>query len=222
MDDKKIRIFLADDHSLLRNGIVSLLENVPNIYVVGEAATGRELVTKYFESRPDVVITDISMPVLSGLEAAVKIRARDKSAKILFLSVNDSEEFIYKANKIGALGLVNKTIAKGDLIFAIETVFSGRKYFGGNISEAKLAQIMSKYNLKKEVKAAEKIELSYQEIETLKMICEGYQSTEIADKLCLSKRTVEKHRANVMKKFNVKNIALLIRYIYENNILDEN
>lgn len=216
----RIRIFLADDHNLVRNGIASLLEDVPNIYIVGEASNGRELVTKYFEYKPDVVVTDISMPILSGLEATVKIRARDKNAKILFLSVNDSEMFIYKALRIGAMGLINKTIVKGDLVFAIETISSGQKYFGSNYNEGKLEEIINKYSVKREVKDTEHTKLGYQEFETLKLICEGLQSSEIADKLCLSKRTIDKYRANLMRKFNVTNTAQLISYVYKNNIID--
>jgi DNA-binding NarL/FixJ family response regulator len=220
MKTGRIRIFLADDHNLVRNGIASLLEDVPNIYIVGEASNGRELVTKYFEYKPDVVVTDISMPILSGLEATVKIRARDKNAKILFLSVNDSEMFIYKALRIGAMGLINKTIVKGDLVFAIETISSGQMYFGSNYNEAKLTEIINKYSVKREVKDNEHTKLGYQEFETLKLICEGLQSSEIADKLCLSKRTIDKYRANLMRKFNVTNTAQLISYVYKNNIID--
>lgn len=220
MNTNKIRIFLADDHNLVRNGIASLLEDVPNIYIVGEASNGRELVTKYFEFKPDVVVTDISMPILSGLEAAVKIRARDKSAKILFLSVNDSEVFINKAIKIGALGLVNKTILKGDLVYAIETVNNGEKYFGRNMPEEKLVQIMDKYSGKKETSPREKVRLSLQDLEILKLICDGVQSSEIADKLCLSKRTIDKHRSNIMHKLNVSNTAQLISYVFKNNLIE--
>lgn len=218
---EKIRVFLADDHNLVRDGFVSLLEDVPNIYIAGEASDGRELVTKYFEFRPDVVVTDISMPILSGIEAAVKIRARDKTAKILFLSVNDTEMFIYKALKIGALGLINKSIAKGDLVYAIETVFSGQKYFGRNYTEDKLSEIIEKYKEKIEVGLAEEeVKLGVQEFETLKMICEGLQSSEIAEKLCLSKKTIDKHRASLMRKFNVTNTAQLIRHVFKNNIIE--
>ncbi|MGE5680097.1 MAG: response regulator [Bacillota bacterium] len=221
MADGKIRIMLADDHNLVRNGIVSLLENCPGIYIVGEASNGREVVTKYFEYRPDVLVTDISMPVLTGIEAAEKIRARDKSAKILFLSVNDSEEYIYKALKVGALGLVNKTIAKGELIFAIETVNSGEKYFGNIYSEEKLEEIYDKYKEKKEViSITESINLTYKELEILKFICEGMQSSEIADKLCFSKKTIDGYRSSIMRKFNVSSTSQLIRYVYVNKILE--
>lgn len=220
MTNEKIRMILADDHTLLRNGIVSMLENVPNIYIAGEACNGRELVVKYFECLPDVVVTDISMPKLSGIEAAEKILVRDKNAKILFLSVNDSEDYIYKTLKLGALGLVNKTIARGDLIFAIETVYGGKRYFGRTYTEEKLLKILDKYEATKEENITNKTNLTHQEFETLRLICEGLQSSGIADKMFLSKKTVDKHRSSIMKKFNVSNIAQLIRFVYKNNIIE--
>ncbi|HEX2962717.1 MAG TPA: response regulator transcription factor [Ignavibacteriales bacterium] len=215
----RIRILLADDHHLVRHGIASLLESVPNIYIAGEAGDGRELITKYFDLRPDVVVTDISMPGLSGIEAAEKILLKDKDARILFLSVHDSMEIVYKVLRAGGLGLINKTIAKGDLVYAIETVNSGERYFGSGYTEEKLSRIMERYDDDKEEIAGDGPELTDNDIEILKLICEGLQSAEIAEKMNLSKKTIDKHRAAMMKKLNVTNTAQLIRYAYKNNIL---
>lgn len=220
MKSEKISIILADDHNLVRNGIASLLESASGIYILGEADDGRDLVTRYFEYKPDVVVTDISMPFLSGPAAAEKIKARDKNAKILFLSVFDTEEYIYQALKVGALGLINKSIAKGELILAIETVNRGQKYFGKAYNEEKLNNIYAKYEEIEEGKNSSNIGLTPREFETLKLICEGLQNSEIADRLYLSKRTVECYRSNIMKKFNVSNTSRLIKYVYLNKILE--
>jgi len=219
MTAEKIRIFLADDHHLVRNGIASLLDNVPGIYLAGEASNGRELVTRYFESRPDVVITDISMPEITGIEAAEKILAGDKNAKILFLSVNDSEEYIHKALEIGALGLINKSISKGDLILAIETVYSGNKYFGGGYPEEELCRILDKYEKKKKSIRVSVGELTPKELEVLKLLCEGMSSQEIAEKMDLSKRTIDHYSSIIMDKFNVSNTSRLVRHVFVNKIL---
>lgn len=220
MANKRIRILLADDHHLVRHGIASLLESVPNIYIAGEAGDGRELLTKYFELKPDVVVTDISMPGISGIEAAGKILSKDSNARILFLSVHDSPEIIYNILKAGGLGLVNKTIAKGDLVYAIETVNSGEKYFGSAYTEEKLRQVMERYNGEKKESSGIDAELNPGDLSMIRLICEGFQSSEIADKMNMSKKTVDKHRAILMKKLNLSNTAQLISYAYKNNIME--
>lgn len=220
MANKRIRILLADDHHLVRHGIASLLESVPNIYIAGEAGDGRELLTKYFELKPDVVVTDISMPGISGIEAAGKILSKDSNARILFLSVHDSPEIIYNILKAGGLGLVNKTIAKGDLVYAIETVNSGEKYFGSAYTEEKLRQVMERYNGEKKESSGIDAELNPGDLSMIRLICEGFQSSEIADKMNMSKKTVDKHRALLMKKLNLSNTAQLISYAYKNNIME--
>lgn len=219
MANSQIRIVLADDHNLVRNGIASLLENCPGIYIVGDASNGRELINRYFECTPDVVVTDISMPLLTGIEAAEKILARDKSAKILFLSVNDSDEYVYKALKVGALGLINKSVAKGDLVLAIEKVNSGERYFGKAYNDEKLLAISSRYKEKMKTKSHINAALTTNELETLRLICEGMQSQEIAERLCLSKKTIDSYRGALMKKFKVMNTSQLIRYVFVNKIL---
>ncbi|MGE5499345.1 MAG: response regulator, partial [Syntrophothermus sp.] len=186
----------------------------------GEAGAGRELITKYFELKPDVVVTDISMPGLSGIEAAEQILSKDKNAKILFLSVHDSTEIIYNILKAGGLGIVNKTVAKGDLVYAIETVNSGENYFGSAYTEEKLMQVMERYNEEKMESSKEDPELSPNDLRIIKLICEGFQSSEIAEKMNVSKKTIDKHRALLMKKLNISNTAQLIMYAYKNNIVE--
>jgi DNA-binding NarL/FixJ family response regulator len=220
MANSKITVILADDHNLVRNGIAGLLENTPGIYIIGEASNGRELVNKYSECMPDVVITDITMPVFSGIVAAEKIKAKNRKAKILFLSVSDSEEYIYQALKVGALGLINKSVTKGELVLAIETVSHGQKYFGKTYNQARLNEIFQKYNQNKNISKHYKMDLTSREIDTLRGICEGKQSIEIAEELGVSKRTIDGHRSNLMKKFDVTSTSQLIKYVYLNKIID--
>lgn len=220
MIKNKIGIIFADDHNLVRSGILSLIEDCPEIFIIGEAENGNDLLDRYFESRPDVVLTDIKMPVLSGIEAAEKIIEKDKNARILFLSVFDSEEFIYKALKAGALGLVNKTISKEELILAIETVFKGQKYFGRNYNEEKLCEIFDKYKEEKATGVRTKKRLNHNELAILRLICEGMQSLEIAEKLCLSKKTIDGYRSSILKKLEVSNTPQLIRFALINKIIE--
>ncbi|MGE5379236.1 MAG: response regulator transcription factor, partial [Candidatus Aminicenantes bacterium] len=115
MSENTIRVLIADDHNLVRGGIVSLLDSVSDIYVVGEADNGQDLISKYFEIKPDVVLTDISMPILTGIEAVKQIKKRDPSARILFVSVYEGNEYVYQILKVGGNGLVHKSIVKGEL-----------------------------------------------------------------------------------------------------------
>ena len=128
MQNTTIKILVADDHKLFRRGIVKLLESHSNIYVIGEAENGQQLLDEYFKVSPDIVLVDIAMPVMTGLESVEKIKESDPKAKALFLSMFDNDEYIYKVLKSGGMGLINKNIMEGELIFAIEQVYNNRKY----------------------------------------------------------------------------------------------
>lgn len=214
-----IRIVIADDHGLFREGVINLLKDSSELYIVGEASNGRELVNKYFEIKPDVVISDILMPDLSGIEAAKRIIEKDESAKILFLSMYDSEEYVYQILKVGGLGLLNKSVEKPELIKAIKEVNRGIKYFGKDRSEEKLNEIIDKYSNSKESISLQIEELTEREIEILHLVYEGLSSAEIADKLSLSKRTVDSHRSSLMKKLNSNTISQLIKTAIINRII---
>lgn len=211
--NKNIRIIVADDHRLFRSGIISLFDNEPEIFVIGEAENGNELVDQFFGLKPDVLLVDISMPKLSGTDAVIKIRKKDDTVKALFLSMHDGEEYMYYCLKAGGLGFVNKNVMKGELIFAIKEVYGGRKYFGPNINDEDLEKIILKYDsLYTPKKLKEKKTLSPREQEILKLISEGLTSGEIADKLYVSKRTIDSHRANLIQKLNLKSLPDLIKY----------
>jgi len=212
MLNKTIRILVADDHKLFRSGIISLLENEREVLVVGEAENGDELVEKYFKLKPDVVLVDISMPGLTGTEAIKKIRRKDQSIKALFLSMHDDEEYIYHCRKAGGKGLISKNIMKGELILAIKKVYEGGNYFGINLTERRLNDLTSKYHVLMENPKGDIDILSPREEQILRFISEGLTSGEIAEKLFVSKRTIDTHRTNLMQKLDLKSLPELIRY----------
>ena len=143
----KINVLLADDHHLFRAGIKKILDAQNNISVAGEAENGAQLITKYFALNPDVVLVDISMPVLSGTEAINRIKIKDPSVKALFLSMYDSEDYIYLCFISGGMGLINKNSMEDELVKAITKVSKGEKYFGKNYPEQKLNELRIKFEI---------------------------------------------------------------------------
>ena len=137
-----IKVLVVDDHKLFRTGVVRLLRDRPNIFVVAEAENGEELLNKYFNAKPDVVLVDIAMPKMSGLEAVSLVREKDQNVKALFLSMYDGDEYVYQVLKSGGMGLVNKNILEGELAYAIEQVYIGEKYFGSKWTEEKLQRLI--------------------------------------------------------------------------------
>ena len=199
---KRIRILLCDDHTLVRSGIASLLKNEDGIYVVGEAENGKEMIKKYFETNPDLIVADISMPELSGTDAFMKIKETSPDVKVLFLSVYYSEQYIYYALTAGAMGILNKSISKGELLYAIREIMDGRRYFGPEYDKNKLAVLVNKYAHEK--KKFTEHEISEFDDKMLIYISEGLTSIEIAKELFVSKHTIDAHRINIMKDYNLK------------------
>jgi two-component system, NarL family, response regulator NreC len=211
--NKYIRVLLADDHTLFRNGIISLLEAEKDIYVVGEVDNGNDLAGKYFEIMPDLVLLDISMPGKSGLEAAKEIRQRDHKAKLLFLSMHEEDEYIYHCIKAGGMGLINKNITKGELVLAIKKISEGMNYFRNNLNEEQIKHIYNKYDRSSYKRPTFLNDsLTAREKNVLKLIGKGLTSNEIAQQLNISKRTVDSFRSSIMQKLNIKNLPELIKY----------
>lgn len=214
MDEKKyLRVLIADDHSLFRNGIMSMFSENSEILIVGEAENGQEVISKYPELKPDVVLLDISMPEMSGFEILKKLLDIDKNVKVLFLSMYDSEDYIYNTIKAGGLGLVNKNILKGELIFAITKVAGNHFYFGANWDNEKINKLMKNH------KESEKksLSLSYslltkREKDILKFIAMGLTSRQISERLNVGKRTIDFYRSSIMQKMNVKTLPELIKF----------
>jgi two-component system response regulator NreC len=212
MDNNRIRILVADDHTLFRSGIINLMSDEKDIFVVGEAETGEELINKYIALKPDIVLADISMPGINGIDALKKLKESDPSVKFLFLSMHDDEEYISYCYKAGGMGLISKKVLKGELLFAIRTINEGKKYFGANVTEEKLKEILFKEKVKGAFNNSDDNLLTPREKEILKMISDGYTSSEIAEKLFLSKRTIDTHRTHLIQKLNLKSLPELIKY----------
>jgi DNA-binding NarL/FixJ family response regulator len=207
-----IKILVADDHKLFRRGIVRLLEDHSNIYVLGEAENGKQLIEEYFKVIPDVIIADIAMPVMSGLEALDKIREIDPDVKALFLSMFDTDEYIYKVLISGGMGLINKNIMEGELLLAIEQVYHNQKYFRGEWTEEKLEQLIIDFESHQDENIISASEINFREEQILKFLNEGLSSKDMAEKLQLSKKTIDFYRSNIMRKFDLKSTTDLIRF----------
>lgn len=213
MEGNKIKLVIADDHTLFRSGIISLIEDDEDIEIIGEASDGKNLIDLYNELKPDLLLIDISMPEKTGLEAAREIRARDDTVRILFLSMHEGTDYIYHSIKSGGNGLINKNILKSELITAIKSVMNGKDYFGANYSENDIKDIVSKYESFIEPSVfVQPTRLTEKEKEVLLLISEGLTSNEIGVKLNISKRTVDSHRQNIMQKMNLNSLPELIKY----------
>ena len=209
---EKIRLLLADDHNILRQGLIDIIENYSDICVVGEAEDGQGMLNKYFDLLPDVVLCDIEMPRVSGLEAAEKILKRDKNAKIIFLTMYNTDEFIYKAVKTGVTGFITKDVIKSELINAIRSVGKGEKYFMGRSAED-IQTIIDRYeNINTKKNDSRSIILTGTEKKILLYIAQGKTSEQIADELNKAKRTIDSLRSSIMSKLNLKSLPQLIRY----------
>ncbi len=222
-EDNKIKVLIADDHRLFREGLIRILEEYQDISIIGEAGDGEELLKKYFELKPDIILVDISMPIVSGTEAVKKIKKIEKSVKVLFLSMYYTEEYIYTCFKAGGSGLVSKNILEDELIDAIRIVNTGSRYFGKEYTEIKLNELIQQYDSVYITKYIKKDPpLTQRELEVLKLVGDGFTSADISNKLFIDLRTVDSHRTKIMHKLNFKSLSELIKYAVEYNMFLEN
>jgi DNA-binding NarL/FixJ family response regulator len=206
----KIKVLLADDHTIVRNGIRSLLEGLEDIEIVGEARDGAEALAKVKELSPDVLLIDIAMPVLNGIEAAVQVSRHYRKTRCLMLSMHQEEDYILKSVEAGACGYLLKDNTREEMLRALRSVAAGEKYFSPSVSSVIIASYLQK--MKESVTPpARKTRLSKQEKAILQFIVAGLSSRQIAEKLQLSVRTVENHRASMMKRLGVRNAVELVR-----------
>jgi DNA-binding NarL/FixJ family response regulator len=210
--NSKIKVLIADDHTLFRKGIIKILSDLPGVFVVGEADNGEDLVKKYFEVFPDVILVDIAMPIMSGPAAVNKILKRDPKAKALFLSMHDSEEYIYRVLDCGGKGLLSKNIAEGELTYALDLVFSGDRYFRGGWTKDKLEELVRHYESHEIEFTDSDGELNFREEQILKYLNDGLSSKDMAEKLNISKKTIDFYRSTLMKRFDLKTSTDLIRF----------
>jgi len=211
--EKQITIALVDDHMLVRNGIKSLLEEELDLEVIAEGSNGYDAIKIVEEKKPDILIIDVRMPELNGIDAVQKIQEKGSSSKSIVLSMHDSEEYILQSIKAGAFGYLLKDTDKKEFIKAIHTVHSGEKYFSGDISNIIVSNLLQNANTpEKAIETSNKEDtfgLTKKEKQILKLILTGKTNSEISDTLQNSKRTIETHRFNLMKKMNVKNLIEL-------------
>ena len=213
-----ISILLADDHEIVRRGLRALLETQTSYKVVGEAMTGRQAVEQARKLKPDVVIMDISMPELNGLEATRQIRDEIPQTEILILSVHESEQLVREVLEAGARGYVLKSDAGRDLIRAVETLYQHRPFFTAKVSEMVLEGYL-KGGGSVDYERSSLSRLTSREREIVQLLAEGKSNKEVAAILDLSVKTVETHRGNIMKKLDLHSISDLVRYAIRNQLV---
>ena len=213
----KVRIVIAEDHTILREGLRSLLSSNPNFEIVGEAKDGREAIRCVEKLKPDLILTDLSMPRMNGMEAIKEIKRESPATKVLVLTVHKAEEYILATFRAGADGYILKDSTHSELVMAVRKVLGGKHYISPEISEKVIEGYLEG---KKTLKSRTSWEtLTQREREILKLIAEGYKNKEIADDLCISVKTVEKHRANLMEKLDLHNIQALTTFAIERGLV---
>lgn len=204
-----IKLILADDHKLFREGVRSILENVDEIEIVDEVDDGRALINSLRINKADLIILDISMPGLSGIEACRLIHKEYPCIKVLILSMHSEESFVRSAIEAGASGYLPKEIDHNELVEAIQTVYNGGNYFSKDISSKLISSYLTK----------DKQHLTPREKEIIVLVCDGLSNKEIADKLSISVRTVDCHKNNILQKLGLKSSVDLVKYALKNELV---
>jgi len=213
----KVRILLADDHTILRDGIRSLLEDEPDMLVIGEAEDGRTTVKMACQLKPDVVLMDIAMPLLNGLEATRQIKRECPQVNVLILTMHENEEYIRQVLASGAMGYILKDAAARELLEAIHAVQRGEAVLSPAITRLVIENYLRWGDLQKEDNPHG---LTQREREVLQLIAEGYSTRQIAEILSISVKTVQAHRTNLMSKLDLHDRADLIKYAIQRKIID--
>lgn len=214
----KINILVVDDHSLVREGIIAMLSGVESFSIIGDAASGEESIPMVEALNPDVILMDINMPGLNGIETSKVLLAKNPALRIIILSMDVTQEYISEAIKAGVCGYLAKDSKKDVLIQAIRKVNSGEQYFGERVSEVIFKGFYSQS--KGEKIAKQNKDLSKREVEVLKLIASGMSNRDIADKLFISIRTVDAHRNHIMQKLSLKSTAELVKYAIKEQIIE--
>jgi DNA-binding NarL/FixJ family response regulator len=213
----KHRIVIAEDHTILREGLRSLLSSQSEFEIVGEAGNGREAIRCVEKLKPDLILTDLSMPRMNGMEAIREIKRQYPKTKVLVLTVHKADEYILATFKAGADGYLLKDSTQAEMITAVRRVLSGQHYISQEISEKVLEGYLEG---KKALKPQTPWEMvTPREREILKMIAEGFKNIQIADELYISEKTVEKHRANLMDKLNLHSVQALTAFAIEKGLV---
>jgi len=215
----KLRILLADDHELIRRGLCALLQKREGWEVCGEASDGRQAIEMAKQLKPDVVIVDIGMPHLNGLDTTRQLLQHDPNFKVIVLTITDSDQVIREALDAGARGFVLKSDAARDLVAAVEALQNKRMFFTPRVNDLVLAGFLEKGHAISRNEAPDLPTLTAREREVTQLLAEGKSSKEVAVLLNLSTKTVETHRSNIMRKLNLHSIRDLVVYAIKNNII---
>ncbi len=211
------QIVIAEDHTILRQGLRALLSSDPDFEVVGEAEDGRAAIRSVETLSPDLLLMDLSMPRMTGMEAITEIKKGSPATKIVVLTVHKGEEYVLSALKAGADGYVLKDAGRDELVAAVKNVLAGKRYLSPDISEKVIGGYLEG---RRALKATPWDTLTQREREILKLIAEGYKNKEIAEQLFISLKTVEKHRSNLMRKLDLHNTAALTGFAMEKGIIE--
>jgi len=211
-----IRIFIADDHSMIRDGVKFLIADADDIELIGEAVDGKEAVEKIGQLLPDVAIIDINMPEMNGLEVIAAVKDKYPEVRTLVFSIHNEEQYMVKSIKFGAHGYLLKDAEQEEFLTAIRTIAEGGKYFGKLAGELLLQSYISK--LESPAESPQDV-LTSREKEILRLVVEGQNSRQIGGKLFISTRTVDNHRANIMHKLDIHTTPELVNYAIKHNLI---
>jgi DNA-binding NarL/FixJ family response regulator len=218
MINSKKSVVIAEDHTILRAGLKALLSADPTFEVIGEADNGRDAIRRVLELKPDLVIMDLSMPGMNGMDALKEIKNRMPEVKTLVLTVHSEEEYVLSSLQAGANGYVLKDATQNELLIAAERVLAGKTYLSPDVTEKVVSSYLNTSGLNQEpVTRWDKV--TQRERQILKLIAEGHTNKSMSDYLCISVKTVEKHRANLMKKLDLHSVSALTTYALEKGII---
>jgi len=216
----KIKVTLVDDHQLVRDGIRALLSGLDDIEVITEASDAKSTLEKLKLTRPDVMIVDISLPEMSGIELTKIITTEYPTIKVIVLSMYTNQEFIFNAIKAGAKGYLPKNITREELLDAIREVYRGNEYFSKDVSNIILKSYLKQVKDPERFDSLQDEKLTNRELEILRFVAEGYSNQLVADKLFISVRTVESHKNHIMQKLELTTTVDLVKYALKNKIID--
>lgn len=212
-----IKILIADDHPLIAKGIKDTLETNTNISVVGILPNGKEAIEYIEKSQIDILLLDIDMPVMNGIDCATTLLQKKTDIKIIMLSMHQDAYTIKKVMDLGVNGYLLKTISCEELLFAIKKVYDGESYFNADVTKALLNTTTTKLN-RLPTDSPLVNDLTKREKEIIKLVCKGLSNTEIGEKLFISHKTVDTHRTNIMRKLGVHNAISLVRFALRNHL----
>ncbi len=218
-NEQRIRVLLADDHAVMRSGLRLLIDNQPDMHVIGEAGDGLQAIDQAAALQPDVILLDLTMPRLDGLASLKQIRERASHSRVLILTMHADEHYLREALSRGAAGYVVKQAADQEVLSAIRAVMRGEVYIHPSLTKALLGNLIDQTRIS--VPTGSGLTLSERETEVIKAVARGHTNQEIAEKLALSVKTVETYRTRAMEKLGLSSRAALVRYAMEQGWLNE-